>query len=166
MNRILLFILLIPSYLIAQDCKYETNEKDPYTKKAVKITKKQNLKSGLSSAILVQGITDGNHIAFNFHIMNSGIFSYSKGDNIMFLDEKENVYTFEIQSEGIADGSNTSMGTYWTANILTRYIGEFSDLQNLVVKHARIETRDSFIEFDIKKKRGDAIQNVLNCIKP
>lgn len=165
MKNIILLILLFPTFLFAQDCKFQTNETDPYTKKVVKITKQEILRSEITSAILVQGVSDDVNIAFNFYIMYPNIFSFSKGDNILFLDENEKVYTFEIQSDGMADASVTRMGTFWSANILTRFKDDFSELDNLIVRNVRVETSDSFIEFEIKQKRGDAIEQVFNCIK-
>ena len=79
---------MLPAVMNAQDCKYEKNTIDEFTKSKVVITKLQKVWAELAyGSMAVQGIRVDNLYSLNVNLLLNHVFAIQKDADLMILLE-------------------------------------------------------------------------------
>lgn len=164
----LLFIILITTCSFGQNCKFEKNEIDEFTKsKVVKVKGSILFKTSLVTGMYFQisKINDQKFITFIFSSNNP--FSVIKGDEIMLKTKDDKVIKMSYNESKVSESSNIpTIGLMFSSKITIILNDELiHQLKNSEIIKARFYTRDSYFEEDVKKKNQSNISNDIKCIE-
>jgi hypothetical protein len=189
MKHILLTIITaisINSY--AQNCKYEKNEIDKFTKKKVVITKSEKVFGTVNTSGFYSVKQDGDNYYIEFDYLVQTSFSgtsrvatniaVKEKDQLMFLLENDEVVTLESSSTVQTQmKSNMASGLVnWELNDVMYPITkeQLTVLQSAKTKTLRIYRtigydaqnfgQQDFMDVDIKKGNQDDIQRLIQCV--
>ncbi len=189
MKHILLTItaaISINSY--AQNCKYEKNEIDKFTKKKVVVTKSEKVFAALNTSGFYTVKQDGENYYIEFDYLVQTSFSgtsnaeknivIKQNDQLMFLLENDEVVTLKA-SKTIQTQMKPNMTTQlvnWELNDVSYPVTkeQLSTLQSAKTKTLRIYRtigfdgqnfgQQDFMDVDIKKGNQDDIQRLIQCV--
>jgi len=162
----LLFALMLfmPVIAFAQDCQYETFEKDEFTGKKVIITKQERVTSGLMRKLFWNYRSYDNKVIldiYDFRDMTTDIFTIRKGNSFMIKLANDEIITLK------ANESKTSKyGKSSTSIAISLDIDSLSlvKLSSIGIKKIRIYEREEYTEVDISDKGSRIITNQTLCI--
>lgn len=162
--KILIFLLL-PIFCIGQECRYEKNEIDKFTKSKILKTKWTGLWSTLRSGLAFKALRINDTKYLELCYSASSIYSINEGSELMFLMNNDSVVKLIADESKIADPHTSSYGTTWSIAV-DYYLPEsdYKVLLNGIVKTIRFYTPDGYIEKEIKMKRSKNLNKILKCI--
>ena len=159
MKHLYLMTLLITStFVFSQDCKYQRNEVDEFTKNKIIETKFEWL--GEQTGYTLKKINNTQILAMYLESFN--VFSIKDGAKIMFLTEKEDPITLIFPKYEISKRGKSSE-FYISENIILSN-KEYERLQNETISKVRFYTTDGYIEKNVKEKRASKFRDQLKCI--
>lgn len=160
MKHLYFFVILITSSLLySQECKYDKNEVDEFTKNKILETKFEWL--GNNFGYNFKKINDSKFLRIEIH--HSKVFSIRDGSKLMFLTEKEEPITILFPKYEISKVSSAS--NYYVVQYLNLSEELLSRFKNEKISKARIYTTDGYLEIDIKDKRSIKFKELLKCIE-
>ena len=160
---LLLFIALSPLFSIAQKCKFEKEEVDPFTKEQIVLTNAENfgVENWKRKWVNVQGFKKGNQNFLRMTVLLGHPFAIDNSE-IWLLDKQENITKFSI-SEFKTSNPGLSDAHYIQYNFpLT--VDQLANLIDNEFTFVRFQTTDGYVDVEVPKKRNDKIGKVLNCI--
>lgn len=163
MKRFLFLLLLLPVLVSAQNCKYERNEVDKFTKKQVLITQTE---------IAWKNPMGGNSLTFKFKKIDWDVllwmrysmpstFAIEKDSKLFLLTaEGSNIELQAMESKVSSNNSQTSfieMDYVVTPEILAL-------IRSSLITDIRFYTTDGFIEHTLKENKRGVIASIASCI--
>lgn len=189
MKHVLLTItaaISINSY--AQNCKYEKNEIDKFTKKKVVITKSEKVFATLNTSGFYTVKQDGDNFYIEFDYLVQTSFSgtsnaekniaVKQNDQLMFLLDNDEVVTL-ASAKTVQTQMKPNMATQlvnWELNDVSYPVTkeQLNTLQSAKTKTLRIYRtigfdgqnigQQDFMDVDIKKGNQDDIQKLIQCV--
>jgi hypothetical protein len=162
---IIIFFISIFGY--SQDCKYDKNEIDSFSKDTILETKLTRLgKMHLLNYVDVFTRSKNKSQAIGFYIHIAPIFSISKGDKFILLDDKGETYSFLINDYKISDSRyDSSLKMYFhTMQIIFPLFNESKDFfKNKNIIKVRLETSKENFDFDVKEKDLKKVIQFIKC---
>jgi hypothetical protein len=186
--KILLSLTLASTLSFGQNCKYEKNEIDKFTKKKVVITKSEKVFATLNTSGFYTVKQDGDNYYIEFDYLVQTSFSgtsraatniaVKEKDQLMFLLENDEVVTLESSSTVQTQMKpNMQSGLVnWELNDVAYPITkeQLTILQSAKTKTLRIYRtigydaqnlgQQEFMDVDIKKASQDDIQKMIKCV--
>ena len=186
--KILLSLTLASTFSFGQNCKYEKNEVDKFTKKKVIITKSEKVFSTLNTSGFYTVRQEGDKFFIEFDYLVQTSFSgtsrvasniaVKEKDQLMFLLENDEVVTLE---------SSTTVQTQMKPNMQSGLVNwELNDVvysitkeQLTILQSANTKTlriyrtigydaqnlgQQEFMDVDIKKASQGDIKNLIQCV--
>lgn len=186
--QILTAITILCFTASAQNCKYEKNEIDKFTKKKVIVTKSEKIFATLNTSGFYTVKQDGDSYNIEFDYLVQTSFSgtsnadknitIKQGDQLMFLLDNDEVVTLS-SSKTVQTEMKPNMATQlinWELNDVSYQVTkeQLSTLQSAKTTTLRIYRtigfdgqnlgQQDFMDVDIKKGNQDAIQNLILCV--
>jgi hypothetical protein len=186
--NILLSLTLASTISFGQNCNYEKNEVDKFTKKKVVETKREKLFGTLNSSGFYTVKQEGDNFYIEFDYLVQSSFSgasrvatniaVKEKDQLMFLLENDEVVTLESSSTVQSQMKpNLSSGLVnWELNDV-KYpvtLEQLKTLQSAKTTTLRIYRTIGFdaqnigqqesMDVDIKKASQDDMQNMIHCV--
>jgi len=189
MKNIFLAALCMLSFnAFSQNCKYEKNEIDKFTKKKVVITKSEKVFYTLNTSGFYTVKQDGENYYIEFDYLVQTSFSgtsnaeknisIKQNDQLMFLLENDEIVTLvsanTVQTQ--MKPNMTSQLVNWELNDVSYPISleQLKTLQSAKTKTLRIYRtigydaqnigQQDYMDVDIKKASQDDIQKLINCL--
>jgi len=187
-NKLLLLLTTLSLYNFAQNCKYEKNEIDKFTKKKVVITKREKLFSTFNTAGFCTIKQEGYQyfIEFDYSVQTS-FSGESKVDKNIAIKEKDQFMFLLANDEVVTLNSSKTVKTEMKPNLtLGLVFWELNDAiypitkeQLLILKNAKTKTlrnyrsissdgqnfgQQDFMDVEIKKGNQDDIQKMINYV--
>jgi hypothetical protein len=189
MKHVLLTISAVISMnSYAQNCKYEKNEIDKFTKKKVVITKSEKVFYTLNTSGFYTVKQDGENYYIEFDYLVQTSFSgtsnaeknisIKQNDQLMFLLENDEVVTL-VSSNTVQTQMKPNMASQlvnWELNDVSYPITleQLKTLQSAKTKTLRIYRtigydaqnigQQDYMDVEIKKASQDDIQKLSNCV--
>jgi hypothetical protein len=189
MKHVLLTISAVISMnSYAQNCKYEKNEIDKFTKKKVVITKSEKVFYTLNTSGFYTVKQDGENYYIEFDYLVQTSFSgtsnaeknisIKQNDQLMFLLENDEVVTL-VSSNTVQTQMKPNMASQlvnWELNDVSYPITleQLKSLQSAKTKTLRIYRtigydaqnigQQDYMDVEIKKASQDDIQKLSNCV--
>ena len=186
--KILLSLTLASTLSFGQNCKYEKNEIDKFTKKKVVVTKSEKVFATLNTSGFYTVKQDGDNYYIEFDYLVQTSFSgtsnaekniaIKQNDELLFLLENDDVVTLK-SSKTVQTQMKPNMATQlvnWELNDVSYPITkeQLSTLQSAKTKTLRIYRtigfdgqnigQQDFMDVDIKKGNQDDIQKLIQCV--
>lgn len=165
MKKIIL-LLLVVNNIFAQECKFERNEIDAFSKQKVVETKPKAIVDVFSptQSVLLQFLHDKeNYITTTFDIVNYQTFIVRSEDNVLFLLNNDEVITFNTD-ETIGDHNQ---GVIVTTRYKMKYkisLEEINKIRNIGIKKIRLENSKKTKDFDVSSKNKiEKLNNTVDC---
>lgn len=176
----LFFLSAVLSNLVnGQNCKFKTNEVDKFTNKMTRETKPAKIMASFYTAGDFSVKVVDTSYSFNLDYIISKYkkfepYSINKGAKMIFL--LENRETIELYSDDDIKGTKkTTYGippvyscllTNVKYSVTKKQIEKFSKYKVESIRFYRTEDngKEDFIDTEIKDRRQDDIQNLVNCI--
>ena len=187
-NNFLAVICMLSFSTFSQNCKYEKNEIDKFTKKKVVITKSEKVFYTLNTSGFYTVKQDGENYYIEFDYLVQTSFSgtsnaeknisIKQNDQLMFLLENDEVVTL-VSSNTVQTQMKPNMASQlvnWELNDVTYPITleQLKTLQSAKTKTLRIYRtigydaqnigQQDYMDVDIKKGSQDDIQKLIKCI--
>lgn len=164
MRKLVFVLLFLPVFSIAQNCKYERNDIDKFTKQKVIITESvimwKNPMGGNSLSFKSKNIDDIYLLEMRYSMSN--VFAIEKDSKLYFLTTNdENIEVLAIESK-VSDSYSTTSFCIVNYAISEEIRVKLSIEQ---IKSIRFYTTDGYIEHDIRSKKQTILNNIMNCIK-
>lgn len=186
--KILLSLTLASTLSFGQNCKYEKNEIDKFTKKKVVVTKSEKVFATLNTSGFYTVKQDGDNYYIEFDYLVQTSFSGTSNaekniaikqhDELLFLLENDDVVTLK-SSKTVQTQMKPNMATQlvnWELNDVSYPVTkeQLSTLQSAKTKTLRIYRtigfdgqnigQQDFMDVDIKKGNQDDIQKLIQCV--
>ena len=186
--KILLSLSLASTLSFGQNCKYEKNETDKFTKKKVVITKSEKVFYTLNTSGFYTVKQDGENYYIEFDYLVQTSFSgtsnadknisIKQNDQLMFLLENDEVVTL-MSSNTVQTEMKPNMASQlvnWELNDVTYPITleQLKTLQSAKTKTLRIYRtigydaqnigQQDYMDVEIKNASQDDIQKLINCV--
>lgn len=187
-HHLIAVITMFSCFVSAQNCKYEKNEIDKFTKKKVVITKSEKVFATLNTSGFYTVKQDGDNYYIEFDYLVQTSFSgtsnaekniaIKQNDQLMFLLENDEVVTL-TSSKTVQTQMKPNMATQlvnWELNDVSYPITkeQLSTLLSSKTKTLRIYRtigfdgqnigQQDFMDVDIKKGNQDDMQKLIQCI--
>jgi hypothetical protein len=169
MKKIILILLLLPIFGFAQDCKFEKNEIDPFTKGKFVRTKSKPIVSIFSPTQNIRFQFEFNKSAFiNVFVQfsNHKKFNINSGHKFQLLLNDQSVITMIINTDAEADrnpGLMLGPMTDFKFKVETT-LDELTRVRDIGIIKIRLETTEDEKDFDVKnQKNKENIKEMLNC---
>ncbi|KKN74653.1 hypothetical protein LCGC14_0388550 [marine sediment metagenome] len=157
-----LLVLLFPTLLFAQDCKYKRNEVDKFTKTKVIQTKGVKVLYGLTDYTLISGLVLNEYKYLRVSLSTHTLTSFRKNSKFMLMFESDSVITVTA----IANSKASHAGDMWFTHVNYLITKEQLDyLSSNKIVTIRLYSSDGYIEDNIKNKRALSLQKDLKCIQ-
>lgn len=150
---------------VNNNCRYERNEVDKFTKKTVRITKEQTLNTKYPNPyVYVKGKNVDGFMGLGLLIQERYPIRYkiNKGDELKMVLDNGEVITTECVKEDT--GRRSPRGMEFYANYVLSPAA-FNALLGHNVTAIRIYHSQGNISIDLATKRQNVIANVLNCVR-
>ena len=148
-----------------QDCKYERNEIDKFTKQTILETKYTALWMNIMYSMAFKAGKINNSKYLEMSYSTSSIYSINKGSELMFLMDNDSIIKLTAIESKVADYSTSKYGTIWYASVAyTLLESDYKMLLNGAIKSIRFYTPKGYIEKQIKKNRSKYLYTILKCI--
>jgi hypothetical protein len=186
--KILLLLTLASTLSFGQNCKFEKNEIDKFTKKKVVVTKSEKVFATLNTSGFYTVKQDGDNYYIEFDYLVQTSFSgtsnaekniaIKQNDQLMFLLENDEVVTL-TSAKTVQTQMKPNMATQlvnWELNDVSYPVTkeQLSTLQSAKTKTLRIYRtigfdgqnigQQDFMDVDIKKGNQDDIQRLIQCV--
>ena len=169
MKKIMLLLLLITSIGYSQDCKFEKNEFDAFTKSKFIKTQDRNIVDAFAYGknVSMQFVFNKNpYINIEFGFKGIKKFKVNPENNVSFLLTNDEVITFNIGIEmfpdidpGLGMGPNTK---YKFALQISK--DDLIRIKKIGISKIRLENSEEAQDFDvINQKKIDKLNLVLDC---
>jgi len=156
---IIAWILVFTSFGYSQNCKYEKNEIDEFTKNKILETKFEWLTPNQGYAFKKINKSKNLKIKLNYN----SVFSIRKNDKIMFLTENNEPITLLFEETVISNILNLNNFYIITLiNISDKIVDRF---KNESINKIRIYYSDGYLDYDVKEKRAKKFKEILKCIE-
>ncbi len=167
MKKILTLLLILGGSLMsfAQDCKYEVEELDKFTKEETKVTKHEvlwnHLVTGDNLSIKAKSVNGEKSLlfrnserdAFNIKVDSKAIFLFSDDETLTLDAEKD------------AESIYQKADKRWVCNFSYKLSEEQAALlSKKTVTDIRIYTAEGHLEKAIKDERQGNIKSIMRCI--
>lgn len=169
MKKLLLKLALISCLnLFAQNCKYEINEVDEFTKKTILETKEQTLSRSFNfyTAFSFKKIDDKKFL--KLFISSTSIFSIRENHEIIFITDGDNSVILKFIQSKVSRGKydSNSRITIWSETFYLPIDEEtFQRLSNENILKLRVYTSDGYIDDEVKEKHAKKFKEQIICIK-
>lgn len=158
-KNICLILLLTSSLFYSQDCKYQRNEVDQFTKNKVVETKFEWLAEQTGYSLLkVDSVK-----FLKLYVESFKVFSIKDGAKLMFLTDKEEPITIVFPKYDISKRGTSS--EFYISETITLSDEDFKRFQNEKITKVRYYTTEGYIEKNIKEKRANKFRESLKCIE-
>jgi len=163
---LLLILLLIGHHSIAQTCKYDQNEKDPFTGR-------------LSAYIYIKSINDFSNVDVIVGIHNDSLYLSFNATYGQILEENPTdsggVLLLKLSNDSIIrlniipgrltyiNNSKIISSTFSFGASLRKY--DISNLSSNMISVIRFTSRKADWTYYVKKDKGKKIQKAIDCIK-
>jgi hypothetical protein len=186
--KILLSLTLASTLSFGQNCKYEKNEIDKFTKKKVVVTKSEKVFATLNTSGFYTVKQDGDNYYIEFDYLVQTSFSgtsnaekniaIKQNDQLLFLLENDDVVTL-TSSKTVQTQMKPNMATQlinWELNDVSYPVTkeQLNTLQSAKTKTLRMYRtigfdgqnlgQQDFMDVDIKKGNQDDIQKLIQCV--
>lgn len=166
MKKYLLLFLFVSLVGFSQDCKFEKNEIDPFSKTKVVNTKKRVIVDLISSSVVFQFLYNIEpFIKIEFTLSTSEETFVNTNNKVMFLLSNDEVLNFNINEEQTGKRKEY-IGKYLTEFNFTFPIStdKLNKIKLLGIKKIRFETKDKTYDFDVKNQKDIAkINSIIDC---
>ena len=187
-HNFLAALCLLSFSAFSQNCKYEKNEIDKFTKKKVIITKSEKVFYTLNTSGFYTVKQDGENYYVEFDYLVQTSFSgtstaeknisIKQNDQLMFLLENDEIVTL-VSSNTVQTQMKPNMTSQlvnWELNDVSYPITleQLKTLQSAKTKTLRIYRtigydaqnigQQDYMDVDIKKASQDDIQKLINCL--
>jgi hypothetical protein len=163
MKKLLLMLLLVPVLIYGQDCRYEQNDVDKFTKKTVIITKPEivwkDAMMGYSLSFKVKKIDDQYIIWMRYS--SPGSFIIEKYSKLMLLTKNQE--TFELNAFETVIPKSYSNGSYVEVDYLISK-ETYEKLKNSIITDVRLYTSEGYIDKKLKENKQGILPDLLRCI--
>lgn len=167
MRKITIVLLMAMAVGYSQNCKYEKNEVDEFTKNKILVVKGSEIfKTSMFTGLYFQ-ISKINETKFiTFSLTSGSVFVLEKGENKIMLKTKDeqiiNIGFDETLVSEIVTGSIGIMCYCHQRVLLNDNL--LYKLKNVEIIKVRIYTKDGYIEKEVKNKHSKNISQDLKCI--
>ena len=187
-NQLIVLLTLFSFSVFAQNCKYEKNEIDKFTKKKVVVTKSEKVFTSLNTSgfYTVKQEDENFFIEFDYLVQTSFSgtskaetnITIKEKDQLMFLLENDEVITL-VSSSTVQTQMKPNMASQlvnWELNdvVYPITLEQLKTLQSAKTKTLRIYRtigydaqnfgQQDYMDVDIKKASQDDIQKLINCL--
>lgn len=187
-NQLIVLLTLFSFSVFAQNCKYEKNEFDKFTKKKVVVTKSEKVFTSLNTSgfYTVKQEDENFFIEFDYLVQTSFSgtskaetnIAIKEKDQLMFLLENDEVITL-VSSSTVQTQMKPNMASQlvnWELNDVTYPItlDQLKTLQSAKTKTLRIYRtigydaqnigQQEYMDVDLKKGDQDDIQMLIQCV--
>jgi len=170
MKKLLLLIALLSiSFSYGQKCKYDIDKVDLFTKDTIletKTTRFGKIRTLNYVDAYARSINSNKYIGLYFHVAE--LFSVSKGDKVILLDDKGETVSLLINDYKVADSRyNSSLKMFFHSTQLIFLLNDEvnSFIKNKNVTHLRLESTKSNFDFEIKEKDLNNVRSIIKCIE-
>lgn len=170
MKKILLIFLILSISINLFSQKIKRSEIDKFTKQYVIETSFEKLSFdgfNASKNISVSFIHQENIDVLRVKWITNHVYSISKDNKILFMDNNNNIYNFFNISYVISERGAGSTGLSWSASQgLDFYItGDFDELKEKEITRIRIYTTDGYMDFKISEKYSNKFQSLYKIFE-
>ena len=187
-NQLIVLLTLFSFSVFAQNCKYEKNEIDKFTKKKVVVTKSEKVFTSLNTSgfYTVKQEDENFFIEFDYLVQTSFSgtskaetnITIKEKDQLMFLLENDEVITL-VSSSTVQTQMKPNMASQlvnWELNDVAYPItlDQLKTLQSAKTKTLRIYRtigydaqnigQQEYMDVDLKKGDQDDIQMLIQCV--
>jgi hypothetical protein len=187
-NQLIVLLTFFSFSVFAQNCKYEKNEIDKFTKKKVVVTKSEKVFTSLNTSgfYTVKQEDENFFIEFDYLVQTSFSgtskaetnIAIKEKDQLMFLLENDEVITL-VSSSTVQTQMKPNMASQlvnWELNDVTYPItlDQLKTLQSAKTKTLRIYRtigydaqnigQQEYMDVDLKKGDQDDIQMLIQCV--
>jgi len=166
---IIALILVFTTFGYSQNCKYEKNEVDEFTKnKILKVKGSDIFRTSMFTGLSFQ-MSKINDIKFiTFALVSKNAFVLEEGnDKLMFKTKDGRIINIAFNKTIVSEIQNMpNVGTLFFAHQNVKLTDDLiSQLNDIEIIKARIYIKDGYIEEDVKKKSFKNISTDLKCIE-
>lgn len=170
MKKVIIFFgLLITIFGYGQDCKYDKNEIDQFSKDTILETKFTRLgKMAVQNYVDIFTRSTNKNKQIGFYIHIAPLFSVTTENKIVLLDDKGETYSLKINDYKISDSRyDTFLKMYFhTMQIIFPLTSESIDFfKNKNIIKIRLETSKQNFDFDVKGKDLKKVIDAIKCIE-
>jgi len=149
----------------AQDCKYEIEEVDAFTKSKKLLTKNVSLwNPGNGNSFGIKGKYESGQKAFVCRYVFNTEFTIAEGADIIFLFEDDTSLSLDAQGESVAK-SAPEKRLYKAQFTLVMNEEQVAMLSEKAVTAIRITAKERNFDRAIKPQHSKRIQEILKCIE-
>lgn len=166
MKKIIFLLLFVPFIGFAQECKFEKNEIDPFSKTKVVNTKRRVIVDVLGRTVVFQFLYNVEpSIKINFSLGGSKEIIVNTNNKVMLLFNNDEVLSFDNDEEQI--GEIKPNLSYMATELNFTFpisIDNLNKIKTIGVKKIRMETKDKTYDFDVFSKKDVAkINGIIDC---
>jgi hypothetical protein len=166
MKKIILLLMFIPVIGICQDCKFEKNEIDPFSKTKVINTRSRVIVNVLGRTVVLQFLYNVEpSIKIEFSLGGAKEVIVTTNNKIMFLFNNADVLSFDVNEEQIGKITPNISYTSTELNFTNKIsINDLNKIKTIGIKTIRLETKDKTYDFEvISKKDAEKINVIIDC---
>jgi hypothetical protein len=173
MNKIIiaLFIATLTTTAFSQECQYEKNEIDKFTKSSIKTTKEMLIAGGSFKlkGTLYASLSKINDLKYlNLKLITWQNFVIETNAKLMILLEDDTVIDLSFLKYGVGDYANNEGMETWTANVSLNINEEnYKILTQKNAKEIRIYLKEGYVNLPVpeNKKYWSKFKENLKCIE-
>lgn len=166
MKKIILLLLFVPFIGFAQDCKFEKNEIDPFSKTKVVNTKRRVIVDQLGQSVVFQFLYNVEpSIKIIFSLGGSKEIIVTTNNKTMFLLNNDDVLSFDVNEEQLGIIKPGLSFPFTELNFTFPIsIDNLNKIKNIGIKKIRMEAKDKTYDFDVFSKKDVAkVNGIIDC---
>lgn len=166
MKKIILLLLFIPLIGFCQECKFEKNEIDPFSKTKVINTKRRVIVDVLGRTVVFQFLYNVEpSIKIEFSLGGAKEVIVTTNNKIMLLFNNDDVLSFDVNEEQIGKLTPNLSYTSTELNFTNAIsISDLKKIKDIGIKKIRLETKDKTYDFEVFNKKDVAKINLnIDC---
>lgn len=166
MKKIILLLCFVPFIGFAQDCKFDKNEIDPFSKTKVVNTKRRVIVDQLGQSVVFQFLYNVEpSIKIIFSLGGSKEIIVTTNNKTMFLLNNDDVLSFDVNEEQLGIIKPGLSFPFTELNFTFPIsIDNLNKIKNIGIKKIRMEAKDKTYDFDVFSKKDVAkVNGIIDC---